>query len=194
VLNVGTKCLDNYILSGCFVKDFPDLSVICHLEKLSGEDIIPFLSGSFLFIRPFSSYYFFPKIYNEDWLFMLPHIIDKTICSFGSIRQLSYDPFNNEYLAGFQEFGEIIAEGLYALLSSNAYDFRFKKEAWEHVINERRDTLTSLKDTFTDSRILKIIEHAIVANRNISYRDCLTFINNFEEDHQSWKSFIKENS
>lgn len=193
MLNIGAKCLDNYILAGCFVKDFPDLSVICHLEKISGEEIISFLSGSFLFIRPFSSYSFFPKIYNEDWLFMLPHIIDKTICSFGLIQQLSYDPFENPYKATFQEFGEIIAEGIYALLSSNLYDLRFKKEGWEHIINERKETLFSLKKTFSDPKIQKIIDYAIAVNKSISYQHCLNFLIDMERDQQAWNSFLKEN-
>ena len=194
MLDIGTRCLEKYKLSGCFVKNFPDLSIICHLEKISGEEIVPFLSGSFLFIRPLLSYSFFPKIYNEDWLFMLPHIIDNTICSFGSIQQLPYDPFANPYKAAFEEFGDIIAEGLYTLLSSNSYDIRFKKEVWDYIINERRETLIFLKKTFRDSRIQEVINYAMVANKSISYRDCLNFLTDMERDQETWNSFLKENN
>ncbi|MBU0578241.1 MAG: hypothetical protein ABIJ30_01210 [bacterium] len=192
VLNVGSKCLYKYVLSGCFVNDFPDLSVICHLEKLAGENIIPFLSGSFLFINTYSAYSFFPKIYNEDWLFMMPHIINKSICSFGSIKQLPYDPFENPYKAEFQEFGDIIAEGLYALLSTNRYEVRFKKEIWEHIINERRETLLCLKNKFRDLKIQNVLESAIVTNKNISHKDCINFLSDLEKDQYTWNSFVKE--
>ncbi len=147
-----------------------------------------------MFIRPLLSYSFFPKIYNEDWLFMLPHVIDNTICSFGSIQQLPYDPFANPCKAAFEEFGDIIAEGLYTLLSSNNYDIRFKKEVWDDIINERRETLISLKQTFRESRIQEVINYAMVANKSISDRDCLDFLTDMERDQETWNSFLKENN
>lgn len=193
-LKLGSQSLNDYILSGCFVEDFPDISIVEHLVVVSGEKIVPFLSGSFLFIKPFSSYSFFPNIYNEDLLFMLPHIIDRSICCFGSIQQLPFDPFQDPSKASFQEFGDIIAEGFFALLSSGLYEHRFNKKAWDHILNERRKTLLYLKDTLKDIRIQNIIDSAMIVNKTITTEACLNFLDDMERDHQTWNSFLKENS
>ncbi|MBI4683915.1 MAG: hypothetical protein HY755_01825 [Nitrospirae bacterium] len=194
ILKMGSQSLNDYLLSGCFIEDFPDISIIDHLDVVAGEKIVSSLSGSFLFIKPFSSYSFFPNIYNEDLLFMLPHIIDRSICSFGSIQQLPYDPFQDPSKASFQEFGDIIAEGLFALLSSNLYEHRFNKKAWEHILNERKKILLNLRDTLKDIKVQKIIDSAMIVNKTITTEACLNFLDNMERDRQTWNSFLKESS
>lgn len=191
-LYLGSSCLDNYSIAGCFVEEFPDASIVDHLELLSGKNVYPFLSGSFLFVRPSDSLSFFPKIYNEDWIFMIHHIIGRRICAFGSIRQMPYDPFQDINKAAFQEFGEIITEGLYALLNTGQYHRRFERSIWEDVICQRRQTIASLKQTLCDSKCERIVAAALDANRAVVPDDCLLFIENWESDLVTWQSFIME--
>jgi hypothetical protein len=189
ILSAGSTCLDNYVLAGCFVTEFPDLSIIYHLEQLYSDEIHPLLSGSFLFLRPNDTLSFFPKIYNEDWLFMIPHISSKTICSFGSITQVPYDPFENLRKVAFQEFGDIIAEGLYSLLSTNQFDIRYHTAVWKSFILERRQLLQFLKKKIVDKRYLRILETALEINFALNAGDCIAFVEKWESDLITWQSF-----
>lgn len=192
VLRTGSNCLKDYVLSGCFVEEYPDISIVGHLERNSGLQIHTFLSGSFLFIRIADTHGFFPNIYNEDWLFMLHHVKERSICSFGSISQLPYNPFRDARKASFQEFGEIIAEGLYALINANQYECRYEHQMWSNIIDERRDSLASLKRSLQQSKHQQAIDAAFHTNCIITPSDCLTFIENWESDTMLWASFLKE--
>ncbi len=157
VLEKGCRCLDYYSVAGCFVEDYPDTSIFGHLERASNIPVQTFISGSFLFLTTKNICSFFPQIYNEDWLFMLPFILKKDICSFGNIQQLEYDPFSNPHRAAFQEFGEIIADCLYALIWNKLYHLRNSLAVWDNFIRSRRQKLFEFLDLFSDYKIKKIL-------------------------------------
>ena len=189
-LVIGADCLEDYVLAGCFVEDFLDTSVLGHLEKAAGEHIDPFLSGSFLFVRPRGVSGFFPCLYNEDWLFMIPHIMNGSICSFGSIRQVEFDPFNDMSRPLFQEFGEVMIEGLFALLAAKQYEHRHEIRAWSDIISQRREILHSLSHRLTEAKHQKAIATMLEANNKITPDDCCKFVLDWETDLESWKTYI----
>lgn len=189
-LNIGSKCLDHYAVAGCFVNNFIDTSVVGHLEREAGEDVYSFLSGSFLFLRPSKAIGFFPCVYNEDWLLMLPHVLNRSICSFGFVNQVAFDPFDSTRRAVFQEFGEVVAEGLYSLALSEEYERRFEFEMWQRVIAERREVLTALRDRLPGPQHRPIISAALVANRGILPEDCQAFVSDWEKDRTSWSHYL----
>jgi hypothetical protein len=189
-LRIGADCLGEFVLAGCFVDDFPDTSVLGHLEMAAGEHIDPFLSGSFLFIRPQEVLGFFPCLYNEDWLFMIPQIMNGSICSFGTIRQLEFDPFSNMERPLFQEFGDVIIEGLFALLASKQYEYRHETKVWSDFIFQRREILHTLYRRLSAAKHRKIITAMLKANDNITPEDCRTFIYDWEADLKLWKTYI----
>ena len=191
-MNKAIKLLNDYVISGCFVEDFPDTSILGHILRVIGEQEYMFLSGSFLFFKPFEVYGFFPNIYNEDWIFMLPHILTRSVCSFGSIFQLPYNPFSDPNRAAFQEFGEIIAEGLYTLVSIKNYERRYEPQVWENEIIERRQTLISLKERLYNGEYRQVIDIALKSNTEITPMDCVTFIENWETDIAMWNRFLME--
>ena len=59
---------------------------------------------------------FFPNIYNEDWFFFSQEAADRKIAEVGTSRQLEYDPYRDPERAVKEEFGDLLAEGLYAHL------------------------------------------------------------------------------
>jgi hypothetical protein len=189
-LAIGADCLDDYVLAGCFVEDFLDTSVLGHLEKVAGEHVNPFLSGSFLFVKPRQVNGFFPCLYNEDWLFMIPHIMNGSICSFGSIRQVEYDPFSDMSRPLFQEFGEVVIEGLFALLASKQYNYRHKTKAWSGIIIQRREILHSLSSRLSEVKHQAFIRTMLAANRKITPEDCCKYVLDWENDLESWKTYI----
>jgi hypothetical protein len=191
-LTIGANCLERFSIAGCFVDDFIDTSVVGHLECDAGEDVYAFISGSFLFLRPSIALGFFPCIYNEDWLFMIPHVLNDSICSFGTVHQRAFDPFENVTKAEFQEFGDIIAEGLYSLIESRKYESRFDLSVWRHVLAERHKVLISLRKRLVQPQHERIILAALAANQRILPEDCQKFVKDWEADKMRWTDYANK--
>ena len=180
----GANALQDFVVSGFFVDDFPDTSAIGHVEIESGEPVSTFLSGSCLFVRADGDVGFFPPIYNEDWLFMIPHIAQGSVCSLGNVWQKPYDPFANPSVGLFQEFGEIIADSLFALLASNRYPERLNPRVWRKLLSLRRDWLTELSASTSNSRHRTIVEVARAKCAEITEADCVLFVSDWESDRR----------
>ncbi len=121
---------------------------------------------------------------------MLEHVLDHSICSFGTIQQLPYNPFNEKNQALFQEFGDIISDGLYELISADTYDLRYNYHIWKEIISERRQVLELLKQHFSQPTCQQLINAIIDVNVTITPDDCLTFIEDWETDTAVWRSFL----
>lgn len=191
-LAAGANALQDFVVSGFFVDDFPDTSAIGHIEIESGEPISTFLSGSCLFFRADGDVGFFPPIYNEDWIFMLPHITQGRVCSLGCVRQKPYDPFANPSVALFQEFGEIIADSLFALVASNHYSERLDPNIWRKLLSLRRDWLMELAARTSNSRHRAIVEAARAQCAEINEADCVRFVSDWESDRKFWNHTLQE--
>jgi glycosyltransferase involved in cell wall biosynthesis len=148
-----------YRSAGMTVKKFPDNSVVCHARREIGEYQDVFVSGSVLAVDTSAPFDFFPDIYNEDWLFFYRDAAHKCLASSGfKARQLPYDPFADPRRAAGQEFGDIIAEGLYALLHSKLKAESADQEYWRMFLDDR-------------ARILdKIIENSYIARADIRHK------------------------
>lgn len=191
-LVAGTNALQQFFISGYFVDDFADHSVIDHAELASGQTVHTFLSGSCLFIRTDGDIGFFPPIYNEDWLFMIPKMARGQVCSLGSICQKAYDPFRNPLTAAFQEPGEVIAGGLIALLASDQYDQRFDHRTWRALLSLRRKELEALLDYPLHTRVRAAVQAARTKCAELRDVDCVRLLTDLENDQQIWVSALKE--
>ncbi|MGD1084989.1 MAG: hypothetical protein ABSA47_09610 [Verrucomicrobiota bacterium] len=191
-LSAGTQSLTRYAAAGCFVDRFVDTSVMGHLERIAGDPVYPFLSGSFLFLKPHDVRGFFPCIYNEDWLFMILHVLNRTICSLGSVGQLKFDPFRGSTRSIFQEFGDVLVDGLYSLVADEHYERRHSEELWAGILAQRRNFLRSLSRRLPQAKYQRIISTMLDVSSGITPEDCLDFIRAWEKDLISWKQYIGE--
>lgn len=192
LFRVGTAALQQWIVAGVFIDEFPDTSVIGHVELGVEERVIPFLSGSCLFVRCDAPVGFFPQIYNEDWIFMASHIAAGNVCSLGSIRQEPYDPFNVSSRPVFQEPGEIIADGLFALLACGRYGERFDHSTWSAILSQRREWLAVLAKRTENLLHRSAVEAARVVCERVRGPDCAAFISDLERDRQTWGRRLEE--
>ena len=120
-----------YRTAGMSVKSYPDNSVVCHARREVGVDQDVFVSGSVLAVDCRMPFDFFPDLYNEDWLFFHRDAAEQHLATPGSLaEQLPYDPFADPSRATAQEFGDVIAEGLYALLHSGLGVEAADREYW----------------------------------------------------------------
>jgi hypothetical protein len=191
-LVAGAKALEEFLISGYFVDDFPDTSVIGHAEIESGLTVHTFLSGSCLFIRTDCEVGLFPPMYNEDWLFMIPKMAQGRVCSLGSISQKQYDPFADPLAAAFQEPGEVIAEGLMALLASGQYEQRFDHQIWRTWLSLHRSDLEDLLRHPLDARVKAAVEAARGKCSELTAADCVRFMADWEADQRMWESALKD--
>ena len=85
---------------------------------------------------------FFPEIYNEDWLFFFDHASQGMLANSQlKATQLKYSPFANPRRAAWQEFGDLIAEGLYSLAHLGLPIEVATREYWGYFLEARRTFL-----------------------------------------------------
>lgn len=145
-LRATTAMLGRYRSVGMRVAHFPDNSVVCHAHRQTGSAQDIFVSGSALAVHSRRPFTFFPEVYNEDWLFFYDDARSKRLgCSDRNATQLDYDPFEQPQRAERQEFGDVLAEGLYALLDEGlGMEAATTPEYWNQFLVARKDFLENI--------------------------------------------------
>lgn len=116
-LTDAVRLLHVYDGVGLTVGGYPDNSVVCHAHRQTGGLQDMFVGGGALAVNPASGDSFFPDIYNEDWFFLLNDTrLRPTAKTAGLAIQKEYDPFANDQRARTEEFGDVLAEGVFWLL------------------------------------------------------------------------------
>lgn len=109
--------LERRRIAGMRCRKFADNSVFCHARRLAGLPQDVFVTGAVLGVNctdlPLP---YFPDIYNEDWFFFADAAANLQLATVGHARQAEYRPFEETARAGHEEFGDVLAEGLYTLL------------------------------------------------------------------------------
>lgn len=132
---------------GWLLDEFPDNSVVCHTRRLAELDQGIFVGAAAFLLRVGADTPFFPRIYNEDWLFQLPYLLRRSLACFGSVRQTPYDPYQPERAAR-EELGDVLAEGLYRLCEQPDADVVTSGRSvdyWRQSIEQRLSMIDGLK-------------------------------------------------
>ncbi len=147
--------LDQSPIAGMVCRDFPDNSVVCHARRLANLPQDNFVSGSVLGVHCGDpTLPFFPDIYNEDWFFFSRAVARHDLLSAGLATQAPYEPFADPRRASFEEFGDLLAEGVYALIGdigdpkmSYHSQLRHARGAfWKNFLEARREGLSSTRE------------------------------------------------
>lgn len=144
-LQSTVSMLARYQTAGMRVTEFPDNSAACHAHRATRGAQDVFLSGAALAVDMQQDIGFFPDIYNEDWLFFYDDVASGQIGSSArKITQLRYEPFADPRRAAWQEFGDILAEGLYALLDRGLGLEHATGEYWSDFLHARHTFLQAI--------------------------------------------------
>ena len=136
--------LESFSAAGLWVTEFPDNSIVCHANRMTGGSQDVFVSGAVLAVNCDSDIGFFPDIYNEDWLFFFDAAANGQLGnSCLKATQLTYYPFANAERAVWQEFGDVLAEGLYALLHCGLDVWQAKSMYWDLFLKRVEISLRS---------------------------------------------------
>jgi hypothetical protein len=188
----------HYYSAGMLAHEFPDNSVVCHARRATGEFQDVFISGSALAVDCTASFGFFPDIYNEDWLFFYRDAAERRLGTSGhAATQLRYDPFANPQRAAGEEFGDIIAEGLYGLLDQGLSAECATAERWHQFLVDRKRILDEILDHAdkvpTETR--EKMTEAVVAARDclaeIQPDMCVDYVRLWRRDLGRWATTLK---
>jgi hypothetical protein len=195
-LRTTVAMLDRYRSAGMRVESFPDNSVVCHARRQTGDEQDVFVTGSVLAVDCVGPSNFFPEIYNEDWLFFYDDARTGLLGSSGrSVTQLPYDPFVNPQKAKQQEFGDILAEGLYALLHKNAGPGHATRSYWSEFIDTRWSLLIKLKkraEAAGHDEMFRALESAVTSLIYVQPQMCADYVRTWREDLSRWHLALPE--
>jgi hypothetical protein len=190
---------------------FPDNSVVCHARRLAGLDQDVFVSGAVLGVNlQHPALSFFPDIYNEDWFFFARHAAARVLPKIGEVRQTEYRPFSDPARAEQEEFGDLLAEGLYALFETTpGWAFKDQRAAasrashWRRFTESRLGMIDQIKRSLLrvqDSASLEYttilqaqesLRHAEEQLQGISADLCVQFIEKWQEDEIRWQEILR---
>lgn len=200
--------LETHQVAGMVVRRFPDNSVVCHARRLAGLAQDVFVTGAVLGVHcnslPLS---LFPDVYNEDWFFFAEEAAARRLPRVGHAVQAEYDPFANPERACREEFGDLLAEGLYALMGENDPSLPFGEQLrgatltyWSRFINARHEAIAEANtelSRFMDpdaengylSSALESLEAAEMQLDTIKPDLCLNFVDAWRQDLDDWQRF-----
>lgn len=189
----------SYRTAGMSVQKYPDNSVVCHARRAVGEFQGVFVSGSALAVDCRVPFDFFPDLYNEDWLFFYRDAAEERLATGGSLaEQLTYDPFADPQRAAGQEFGDVIAEGLYALLHSGLGPKSADEEYWNQFLEQRGSVLDGVSRLIpsAQSELQGEIGMAIGAARqvlrDITAKMCVDYVAAWQQDLERWGKLLAD--
>ena len=182
------------------VKHFPDNSVICHARRMVGMDQDVFVSGSVLAVDATAPFDFFPDIYNEDWLFFYRDVAARKLASPGlhatQMEQIKYNPFADPQRAAREEFGDVIAEGLYSLLHHDLDLRSATYKYWETFLINRNAVLDTVLDLLPKAppELRGGIDKAILTAREtlkeITPGICVDYLSAWQRDLERWEKLL----
>ena len=192
-LRATVAMLDRYRSVGMRVTDYADNSVVCHAHRATGANQDVFVSGSVLAVNCQEPFGFFPEIYNEDWLFFYDDARARRLGWSGrNVTQLRYDPFENVGRAERQEFGDVLAEGLYALLHVGSGVTEATVGYWNKFLATRKTFLeqiiqrADLVAPEVVQNIVRAVQTAMLCLMQLQPQTFVDYINAWQDDLRVW--------
>jgi hypothetical protein len=184
---------------------YPDNSVACHAHRLGGGPQGRFASAGGMGVRcDRDDLAFFPNIYNEDWFFFSEEAASHKIARVGASRQREYDPYEDPERAVKEEFGDLLAEGLYARLDADRDISSVDVAYWADFKKSRRDFLVKVAESLArhpdrdlDTGPGREVRAALVSIREaqrqlerIAPELCQRFVDLWQADLVEWRSYL----
>jgi hypothetical protein len=194
--------LNNFWVSGAYSTGQIDTSVVGSVLVSLGAKHQNFVSGNCLGINIKKHAPFFPDIYNEDWLAILPALFKEKVVLIGGVTQLPrlYDE-KDKRIIYFQEFGELIVDEIYSKINDHIFKtdfFDFIRSLiddgfWETVILNRLEWFDRIIEYANDPLYIATLVTAKERLGSIRKEECTDFLNNWIKQIILWKNDIKDN-
>ncbi|MFG1920411.1 hypothetical protein [Cryptosporangium sp. NPDC048952] len=194
VCRVATVVKRDHWAAGLFIDGYPDNSVVCHASRESGGRQDTFLGGGALMVDVQRAGGFFPNVYNEDWFFLLDGAAERAVATAGTAIQRPYDPFSTPIRARREEFGDVLAEGLFWLLDLGGNIEDAGTDFWTKAIARRRDFIREVRAKVRGManahslrwRIEASLDAAEDAHRMFTPAVCAWYVRTWLQDREDW--------
>jgi hypothetical protein len=193
--------LDTHNAVGLHVCRFHDHSVVCHAYREAGGRQQSFIGGGALVVEVERTRSFFPEVYNDDWFFLLDG--DKGILPVavtGRVEQYPYDPFRTPERARREEFGDVLAEGIYWLLDQDRPVVSADRDHWTAFLAKRRAFILRVLDmvasdgsldTAERTRRLDALRGSLGRLARITPELCLQYVQAWKCDQETWQRHLE---
>jgi hypothetical protein len=196
-LQSTVNMLGSFAAVGMRVTDYPDNSIVCHANRLTNGKQGVFVSGAALAVDCDADIGFFPDIYNEDWLFFFDDVSSRRLANSSlEATQLCYYPFARAQQAAWQEFGDVLAEGLYGLLHLGLGWQDAKRDYWAQFLEVRRifleGIITRSKNAHHEMRaeMVASVQSALKCLQTIKPDLCERYVQDWRQDLVDWKQRV----
>ncbi|MEV6491425.1 hypothetical protein AB0M20_22845 [Actinoplanes sp. NPDC051633] len=192
--------LDDFEIVGLMNNGFPDNSVVCHANRDTGAYQSTFIGAGAMLFRGSRSQSLFPDIYNEDWFFVLDDDTISPCAVDGQFAQRPFDPYKNPGRAGSEEFGDCLAEGIYALLDSGRSIHEADRHFWEEFLTARRDLIGAILrrlpateiSYFRRQQIKECLLAALANLELITAELCTIYLKAWRDDCERWRAWVTD--
>jgi hypothetical protein len=192
--------LDTHNAVGLHICGFHDHSVVCHAYRDAGGRQQSFIGGGALVVQVERNESFFPEIYNDDWFFLLDG--DKGLQSAavtGCVMQYPYDPFRLNR-ARAEEFGDVLAEGMYWLLDQHLSIADADEAHWTNYLQVRKQFIERVLAMVAADEALEVADRdrrleslrgSLGRLRLITPQLCVNYLRAWREDLEAWRRHIR---
>jgi hypothetical protein len=197
--------LSDHSVSVLIPEEYPDNSVACHAHRLGGGHQGRFASADGMGVRcDRDDLAFFPNIFNDDWFFFSEEAASHRITYVGASQRRKYDPYEDPKRAVTEEFGDLLAEGLYARLDAHRGICGVDIDYWAAFIESRREFLRRVAESLTrhPDRELDTAKGREVRAAQVSIRAsqdqldrihpalCQRFVDLWQADLVQWRRYL----
>jgi len=195
--------LDRYDSVGLAIGGFPDNSVVCHAHRIANGRQDTFVGGGALAVRASRTTSFFPEIYNEDWFYLLDFFVQegrgcRPVAVTGRAVQRPYDPFADPGRAEAEEFGDVLAEGLFWLLDQGRGLKDATEPFWACFLEQRKlfigDVARRIRrqemDVAVRDGILLSLKAAQARRQEIPVSLCTQYLSAWAVDRRRWREVL----
>jgi hypothetical protein len=199
-LTDAVRLLDRFDGVGLTVGGYPDNSVVCHAHRETGGIQDTFVGGGALAVNTASNDSFFPDVYNEDWFFLLNDTRLRPIArTEGLAVQKPYDPFGDERRARTEEFGDVLAEGVFWLLDQGKRVQDASVDYWRKFLAKRlafiNEVLSRVDATDIGVAERERMKSALRAARGrctlITPELCVQYLKAWRTDRGKWRRHLE---
>jgi glycosyltransferase involved in cell wall biosynthesis len=193
--------LGTYQVVGLDNTGFADNSVVCHAHRDTGGRQGTFIGAGAMLFRGSRATSFFPHIYNEDWFFLLDEERITACAVHGTFSQERFDPYVMKDRAKTQEFGDCLAEGLFALLDDHkTLDAAGSTAFWSDFLADRDRFISSILrrlDAAPGTSVIRRMQmaEALWAARaslqQITPERCVEYLTAWHADQRTWRAWIE---
>ncbi|MFI6318128.1 hypothetical protein ACIBG8_11445 [Nonomuraea sp. NPDC050556] len=190
--------LGQYRAVGLSVGGFPDNSVVCHAYRAVGGPQESFISGGAIAVETTREISFFPNVYNEDWFWLLDDKGLAQLAVTGVAVQQEHDPYGTPERARSEEFGDVLAEGIYWLLDEGKTVAHADERHWADFLDRRHRFIKDIVDRVADlylphdtkARMGQALDASLEQLTRITPELCVSYLHAWRNDRETWRTFV----